>query len=251
MAAETSVHRPLAYALRRAMEGTVGKRNPKPAVLDEARQAALDAAKALSSGGSKFDAKVYDELDDDLPADLRAWLLELPSFLSKKGRHAQGEELCTIYAPILGEPYLDAERAVVTWESGEPGAKEKGRQELDAARAKHPSHCWPELRTAYVLEQESRLDDAQKHYEAAVEKARASGEKKDLRFSWDGLVQFHHGKGDRAKALELSRQMLEECPDLEEELRVETIVNEKPKTGRNDPCPCGSGKKAKKCCGAA
>ena len=21
-----------------------------------------------------------------------------------------------------------------------------------------------------------------------------------------------------------------------------------PKTGRNDPCPCGSGKKAKKCC---
>jgi uncharacterized protein len=26
---------------------------------------------------------------------------------------------------------------------------------------------------------------------------------------------------------------------------------EKPKTvGRNDPCPCGSGKKYKKCCGA-
>ena len=24
-----------------------------------------------------------------------------------------------------------------------------------------------------------------------------------------------------------------------------------PKIGRNDPCPCGSGKKAKKCCGAA
>jgi len=23
-----------------------------------------------------------------------------------------------------------------------------------------------------------------------------------------------------------------------------------PKTGRNDPCPCGSGKKCKKCCGA-
>ena len=27
------------------------------------------------------------------------------------------------------------------------------------------------------------------------------------------------------------------------------IVNEN-KTGRNDPCPCGSGKKFKKCCGA-
>ncbi|MCP4994806.1 MAG: hypothetical protein GY934_13645 [Gammaproteobacteria bacterium] len=29
----------------------------------------------------------------------------------------------------------------------------------------------------------------------------------------------------------------------------ETHVNEQPKVGRNDPCPCGSGKKYKKCCG--
>jgi SEC-C motif-containing protein len=28
------------------------------------------------------------------------------------------------------------------------------------------------------------------------------------------------------------------------------IVREDPKVGRNDPCPCGSGKKYKKCCGA-
>ncbi len=29
-----------------------------------------------------------------------------------------------------------------------------------------------------------------------------------------------------------------------------TIVRESPKISRNDPCPCGSGKKYKKCCGA-
>ena len=27
------------------------------------------------------------------------------------------------------------------------------------------------------------------------------------------------------------------------------VVNKEPKVGRNDPCPCGSGKKYKKCCG--
>ncbi len=27
------------------------------------------------------------------------------------------------------------------------------------------------------------------------------------------------------------------------------IVREEPKVGRNDPCPCGSGRKYKKCCG--
>ncbi len=30
---------------------------------------------------------------------------------------------------------------------------------------------------------------------------------------------------------------------------VQTIKREEPKVGRNDPCPCGSGKKYKKCCG--
>lgn len=34
-----------------------------------------------------------------------------------------------------------------------------------------------------------------------------------------------------------------------EQKKSGTIVRDK-KTGRNDPCPCGSGKKYKKCCGA-
>jgi len=35
----------------------------------------------------------------------------------------------------------------------------------------------------------------------------------------------------------------------EEGETVKTIVRDQPKVGRNDPCPCGSGKKYKKCCG--
>lgn len=31
--------------------------------------------------------------------------------------------------------------------------------------------------------------------------------------------------------------------------KVETYRREEPRIGRNDPCPCGSGKKYKKCCG--
>lgn len=34
-----------------------------------------------------------------------------------------------------------------------------------------------------------------------------------------------------------------------EQKKSQTVVNG-PKIGRNDPCPCGSGKKYKKCCGA-
>jgi SEC-C motif-containing protein len=32
--------------------------------------------------------------------------------------------------------------------------------------------------------------------------------------------------------------------------KQQTIVRDAPKVGRNDACPCGSGKKYKKCCGA-
>jgi uncharacterized protein len=41
--------------------------------------------------------------------------------------------------------------------------------------------------------------------------------------------------------------------DLTTDLRykVETVRRESPKVGRNDPCPCGSGRKFKQCHGAA
>ena len=32
--------------------------------------------------------------------------------------------------------------------------------------------------------------------------------------------------------------------------RPKTVVSEEPKAGRNEPCPCGSGRKYKKCCAA-
>ena len=36
-----------------------------------------------------------------------------------------------------------------------------------------------------------------------------------------------------------------------DDAKVMTVRREEPKVGRNDPCPCGSGKKYKKCHGAA
>jgi hypothetical protein len=42
-----------------------------------------------------------------------------------------------------------------------------------------------------------------------------------------------------------------ELVDAEGEPFDEPYVRAEPKVGRNDPCPCGSGKKYKKCCGAS
>lgn len=39
------------------------------------------------------------------------------------------------------------------------------------------------------------------------------------------------------------------APKAEKTGKQETVVRDEPKVGRNDPCPCGSGKKYKNCCG--
>ena len=42
----------------------------------------------------------------------------------------------------------------------------------------------------------------------------------------------------------------EALPEQEVPVQI-TYRREEPKIGRNDPCPCGSGKKYKNCCGKA
>jgi preprotein translocase subunit SecA len=48
----------------------------------------------------------------------------------------------------------------------------------------------------------------------------------------------------------LARRPREAYANTPEAAQQQTVVRQGPKVGRNDPCPCGSGKKYKKCCGA-
>jgi len=51
----------------------------------------------------------------------------------------------------------------------------------------------------------------------------------------------------RKKRRELEQARMAGSGDLQP---VQQVVRGAAKIGRNDPCPCGSGKKYKKCCGA-
>jgi SEC-C motif-containing protein len=73
----------------------------------------------------------------------------------------------------------------------------------------------------------------------------------------EGVVGFSakfRTNGEEQEHLETARFIREEgkwvyAGHLDE--RGHTVRHETPRPGRNDPCPCGSGKKYKKCCGAA
>ena len=49
--------------------------------------------------------------------------------------------------------------------------------------------------------------------------------------------------------IELEADKPEDTADLERLLNPQQPVTGEKKIGRNEPCPCGSGKKYKKCCG--
>ena len=82
--------------------------------------------------------------------------------------------------------------------------------------------------------------------EAVYEVLRLAGSPRSVAYLMDitnwiaydeGVALWQAGAGD------LHRTHLDRAP------AVVPYVREGPKVGRNEPCPCGSGKKYKKCCG--
>ena len=64
-----------------------------------------------------------------------------------------------------------------------------------------------------------------------------------------GIFLFAEADGaERRKRRELDQARMAGAGDRQP---VQQVVRGSAKVGRNDPCPCGSGKKYKKCCGAS
>ena len=57
---------------------------------------------------------------------------------------------------------------------------------------------------------------------------------------------------EAAKITGAALQRLQSLDNDQKQVKSEinrTVVNQGPQVGRNEPCPCGSGKKYKNCCG--
>lgn len=62
------------------------------------------------------------------------------------------------------------------------------------------------------------------------------------RYVMDGMKDEHH---ETASFIKKDNTWLYESGQI----KTTTVKRAAPKTGRNEPCPCGSGKKFKQCCG--
>ncbi|MBK9033695.1 MAG: preprotein translocase subunit SecA [Myxococcales bacterium] len=63
------------------------------------------------------------------------------------------------------------------------------------------------------------------------------------------MAAVARAKAARGRAAQVPGKAAQQARAADPEAKVETVRRDKPKVGRNDPCPCGSGKKYKKCHG--
>jgi preprotein translocase subunit SecA len=73
-------------------------------------------------------------------------------------------------------------------------------------------------------------------------------EQLDEGFVGSTLVETQAIKEDAPAASDIERQQQAAIAGTEADKKLEPIRNREPRVGRNDPCPCGSGKKYKQCC---
>ena len=196
-----------------------------------ARQLALE----LDADGVRFAM-----LERACNTDLLSLLADLPDALAKAEKVDDGAELARLLA-FLDPPHFLGERALLLAEAGRrEDALAQLAENLEAA----DDDAWVEVKAAdvhAVLGDSERAEGLLR----AVLSRQVEAQARDG--ALDRLLELLESQGRTAECkalLAAERQRL----DASIQLNTQTEQRLAPKVGRNDPCPCGSGKKHKKCC---
>lgn len=81
-----------------------------------------------------------------------------------------------------------------------------------------------------------------------IEKVDESEEQKRLAQTWSGQSEGVSTDSAQRQFESHAEKMQQGVQGSQGTTTLDTIRNEQPKVKRNDPCPCGSGKKYKRCC---
>ena len=253
-------------------------RDDAPANREEAEQhwamaqAVMDLV-APRDGGPRLD--LLDELTEHSAVDVGWWLGEIPFALARFGMVDEAAELCARMAAVREVEYFLGDRAVIL---AEAGRREEALRQVEKNLARFPEDAWVRIKAGDVYRE---LGDAAAA-EAAYRHTLAMTLADDPSDARDGAVERlicildETGRPDAADALIASEKMRAagwetgdssdgDDAELSEDkdklpspaygpspsaVSPGTMVRRGPKVGRNEPCPCGSGKKFKRCCGS-
>ena len=178
---------------------------------------------------------------------LWGWLCDLPNELSNASMHDEALNLAEHVQGCLGSDTL---RIRMPWLLLCANREEDARATLAVNLQEFPQNPRVELAAAELELAIGNPQQAESHYREALEWV---GTERLLRSRIvAGLKEQLQNAGQSEAVQTLMQQEEDFMVSVFPHQRVPTPVRRQtPKVGRNDPCPCGSGKKSKKCCGAA
>ena len=132
------------------------------------------------------------------------------------------------------------DRAVIL---AEAGGRDEALAQIKENAEHFPDDLWVQIKDGDAFKALKFLPAAEAQYRKAMEMDAEDHGRKGARERLIDLLK-ETGKAAEADAMEAEDRKRDE----EARARWAPRVRQGPKIGRNDPCPCGSGKKYKKCC---
>jgi tetratricopeptide (TPR) repeat protein len=202
------------------LEAATDRIDPTPEELRADAARALELARELRGRPDDFEAWA-----EDWPA--RDWMLELPWTLARHEMVDDAVRVADAFADLDRE-----QRPVFAGDAGvmlaEAGRADEARARVAANLKEFPRDIWIHVHAGDVHRILGDLDAAEREFRHAAALAQAHGDREDrpiIGQRLSDLLATMQGREPAAGDLAWA------------------------KIGRNDPCPCGSGRKYKKCCG--
>lgn len=202
---------------------------------------AMELYEAISRDRSKF--RLFDAYLDDL----LGWLVSLPIELASQGLVDEAARLGSAWSELKEPENFLSDLAVILAEAArETEAREQIRKNLK----RFPEEIWVRIKAGDAFRALKDYPCAEAEYRKGLGLAEDSEDRSAVLERFIPVLR-ENDKSAEADGLEAEE---DRCKDEErrraEEARARwtTVVRQGPKIGRNDPCPCGSGKKHKKCC---
>ncbi len=201
----------------------------------------LDLARRVKEWGSREELGV-EVLDELCEFELENWLRDLVSDLADVGKIDEAADLAAGMAEMLNQASFLSDRAFIL---AGAGRDHDARAQAEALLEKFPGDPQRIAEAGEVLETLGDVHRAESVYRRALRVASIEPERREATLR---LIPLLRRQGRHTEA-----RRLEDDERISRTLGGAAVipVRSTPKVGRNDPCPCGSGRKHKKCCGAS
>ena len=209
----------------------------------------------LKSDGSP-DEDLFKEFASSMESDVMGWTLDIPLALFDNASMVdEAVDICSLFANVHQPANFLGDMAAIL---AEAGRREEAIERIEKNLKQFPNDAWIVIKAGHSYQKLKETDKAMKLYK------RAYGMTSPLSYDRGGVLQFlipllrELGRDVEADAMIETEKKAESDRDKKyerEETYPSTVGERKSasagskKIGRNEPCPCGSGKKYKKCCG--